>query len=136
MNFKSKTVAFLVVLVVVASVFGSIVRQQHNRTNPTTYSRFLQQIQSGEVSHATIAASHSGADRVAYRLKNGGHADTIVPSDDRSLLEALRQKTVDVEIRGATMPLSRIIANSAPFLLLMALWFFAWGRLRPKSGAR
>jgi ATP-dependent Zn protease len=135
MNFKSKKWVFSwVALVIVGTTLWAVVRQQHTRTNATTYSRFLQQIQSGEVSRATIAASHNGADRVTYQLKSGGRADTIVPSDDRSLLDALKQKMVDVEFRDTSMLWSRVLLNSTPFLLLLAVWFFALARLQSKPG--
>lgn len=136
MDLRTKKIVFWIVLVVVASILWMTVRQQHGRTNPTTYTRFLQQIDSGEVSRATIAASHSGADRVTYQLKNGGRADTIVPSDDRNLLDALKQKMVDVEIQDGSTQLPRVLVNSSPFLLLLAFWFFAMSRMQSKPGAQ
>lgn len=136
MTFRSKMWIFLVMLFIAAATLWSIVRQRHNFTNATTYSRFLEQVQSGAVTSAAIAASRGRADRVTFQLRDGGRGDTIVPSGDQSLLAALKQKKVEIEIRDASMTWSRIIANSAPFLLLLAIWFFAWGRVQSTRGAQ
>jgi cell division protease FtsH len=135
MNYKAKIVVFWIVLIGVAALLWGVARNEHVPAN-ATYSKFLQQIQSGEVNRATIIASHGGADRVTYELKSGSRVNTIVPADDRSLLEILQQKMVEIEIRDASAQWPRILANSSPFLLLLVAWFFMFNRLRAKPGAQ
>ncbi|HWF11809.1 MAG TPA: ATP-dependent metallopeptidase FtsH/Yme1/Tma family protein [Bryobacteraceae bacterium] len=134
MTYKLKAVAFWLVLVIVAIMLWTAVRNRPANAR-ATYTQFLRQVQSGEVSRATIITSQGGADRVDYQLKNGSPATAIVPSRDRSLLEILQQKMVEIEIRDASTQWLRVLANSSPFLLLLVAWFIAMGFLRRKPAA-
>jgi ATP-dependent Zn protease len=128
-------VIYWIVVIALAGMAWAFAHRAQAETN-TNYSTFLRQVQSGEVSRATIVASQGGADRVDYQLKNGSAATTVVPSRDHSLLEALQQKMVEIEIRDAATQWQRVLGNSAPFLLLLAVWFIAWTFLRMRPAAR
>jgi len=126
MNPKVKGVVFYVVLIGVAALLWTVIR---NPPNPVkaTYTQFLQQVQSGEVTSATIVASNSGANQIAYSVKDGRQARTVVPTDYRSVLEAMQEKMVNIEIRDASS--QWLGMNAFPFLALLGFWVFMMSRL-------
>jgi cell division protease FtsH len=134
MDTNTKSIVFWGVLVAVAALLWAVV---HNGPNPmkTTYSQFLQQVQAGQVSKATIVAE-SGANPVTYSLKNGSRIGSVLPHDYRDALEAMQQKMVDVEIRDASTQWPRVAANASPFLILLGFWFFMMNRMKANRDAK
>ena len=133
MNTRGQKVVFWIVLLGVAALFFEVVA---NKPVPpeATYSQFLQQVQSGEVLKATIT-SDQAANPVDYSLKDGARMRTVLPHDYRAVLDAMQQKLVNVEI--AEPPRwTRLIANSAPFLILLAFWFFAMAQMSKRRDAK
>jgi cell division protease FtsH len=128
MNVTAKRVVFYAILICVAGVVWGVARTGRNQTR-ATYSEFLQQVQSDQVSDATITAAHSGANRITYSLKNGTRVQTVVPSDYRDVLEVLQQKMVNIEIRDSSSQVLRMLANSLPFFVLLGFWVFMMRRL-------
>ena len=131
MSQRARTIAFWTVLLAVAALLFAAVG---NRPAPlkATYSQFLQQVQSGEVLKATIDSARHGANPVHYSLRDGAHLESVLPSDYRDALDAMQQKLVNVEIEaGPQWP--RFIANSAPFLILLGFWFFAYSQLKQRG---
>src|ERR1700735_4085763 len=100
MNSKIRGIVFYGVLICVALLLWAVV---HNNPGSmkTTYSEFLQQVQSGQVNSAVIVAANTGTDEVIYRLKNGSELKTVVPSGYREVLDAMEQNKVNIEIRDA-----------------------------------
>jgi cell division protease FtsH len=135
MNTKAKSIVFWVVLIGVAALLWAVIQ---NKPNPAkaTYSEFLQQVQSGQVSKATIVAAHTGANPVTYSLKNGSQARSVLPGDYRDALEAMRQKMVDIEIQDASSQWVRVFSNAAPFLLLLGFWVFMMNRMKSTRDAK
>jgi cell division protease FtsH len=131
MNTKAKAIVFWVVLFVVAALMWAVTQ---NKPNPpkATYTQFLEQVQAGQVSNATIEAEHTGANPVTYSLKDGSQARTVLPWDYRSALEAMQQKMVNIEIRNASTQWPRVAANAIPFLVLLAFWVFMMYRMKSK----
>ena len=134
MKSKTKSVIFFVVLVVVAVVMALVIgdRTDGSRTK-ATYTEFLQQVQAGEVSKATIAVAETGANPVTYRLKSGSEWLTIIPRNYQDALAAMQNKLVNVEIRDAQSQRVRTLANASPFLLLLGFWvvMMIWMRKNP-----
>ena len=131
MNQPARAVTFWIVLIGVTS-FVYLVVQGQPRPREATYSQFLQQVQSGEVLKATINNAHPGANPVEYSLKDGTRLKSVLPSDYRDALNAMQQKLVNVDIvAGPQWP--RFAANAAPFLILLAFWFFALGQMRRRD---
>ena len=130
MNTKAKSIVFWGVLIAVTALVWAVIQ---NKPNPVkaTYSQFLQQVQSGQVSKAVVVADHTGANPVTYSLKDGSQARTVVPSDYRAALEAMQQKMVNIEIRDASSQWLRIVVNASPFLVLLGFWVFMMRRLPP-----
>jgi len=131
---NTKSVVFFVVLIVVVAVLALVVgdRTDGSRTK-ATYSEFLQQVQAGEVSKATIAVAETGANPVTYRLKRGSEWLTIVPKNYQDALAAMQNKLVNIEIRDAQSQRVRTLANASPFLLLLGFWvvMMIWRRKNP-----
>jgi cell division protease FtsH len=132
MKLSAKNAVFVVVLMVVATLVGAIVKTRTAQAT-TTYSQFLQQVESGQVRSAVIAATREDANRVTYELTRGGTLQTVVvPSDYRKILDLMQQKMVDIDIRDGDLQWPRIVMNASPFLILLAVWFVMMGRLRGK----
>ena len=131
MTTRAGTFSFWVVLLVVAALLFAVVRNQP-RPVKATYSQFLSQVQSGEVLKATINNAHAGANPVDYSLKNGARLQSVLPSDYRDALDAMQRKLVNIEITdGPQWP--RFVANSAPFLILLGFWFFAFYQMKRRG---
>ena len=122
MTSKSNRIVFWGVLTIVGATLAFTIMQ--GKLQPkATYSEFLQRVQAGDVAKATIVvAARSGADQIDYTLKNGKRVKTVVPSDDREALAAMRDKLVNVEIRDASSSPLRLLVNATPFFLLLAFW--------------
>ena len=122
MTTKTNRIVFWTVLAVVAATVAFTIGQGLLQPK-ATYSEFLQRVQSGEVTKATVeVAARSGADQIDYTLKSGKRVKTVVPSDDREALAAMRDKLVNVEIRDESTSPLRLLVNATPFLLLLAVW--------------
>src|SRR5579864_9213871 len=123
MKLKTRSVVFFAVLIVVVASMALIVgdRTDGSKTK-ATYTEFLQQVQGGEVSRATIAVAETGANPVTYRLKSGSEWLTIVPRNYQDALAAMQNKLVNIEIRNAQSPRTRFLVNSTPFFLLLGIW--------------
>lgn len=122
MSTKANRIVFWSILAIVAATIAFTIWQ--GRLQPkATYSEFLKRVQAGEVTKATVeVAARSGVDQIDYTLKNGSRVKTVVPSDDREALAAMRDKLVNVEIRDASSSPYHLLANASPFLLLLAIW--------------
>ena len=118
------------VVAVIALVVGG--RSDGSKTK-ATYSEFLQQVQAGEVSKATIAVAETGANPVTYRLKSGSEWLTIIPKNYQEALAAMQAKLVNIEIRDAQSQRVLLLANASPFLILLGFWIvmMIWMRKNP-----
>jgi cell division protease FtsH len=135
MNSRAKAIVFWVVLFVVAVLIWVVTQNGHNPPN-ATYSQFLEQVQAGQVSKATIEAEHTGANPVTYSLKDGSRARSVLPWDYRGALEAMQQKMVNIEIQDASSQWIRVLLNASPFLVLLGFWVFMMNRMKSKPAAK
>ena len=131
---KTKSVVFFAVLIMVAVVMAFVVGDRTDRSRTkATYSEFLQQVQAGEVSKATIAVAATGANPVTYRLKSGSEWLTIIPKNYQDALAEMQNKLVNIEIRDAQSQRTRFLVNATPFFLLLGFWvvMMIWMRKNP-----
>lgn len=135
MNSKAKNVVFWVVLIGVAALLWAVIQNRPNAPN-ATYSQFLQQVQSGQISNAVIVAANGGANPVDYSLKDGARMHTVLPPDYRDALAAMEQKMVNIEIRDASTQWPRMAANASPFFVLLAFWVFMMIRMSNRRDAK
>jgi cell division protease FtsH len=128
MNSKAKGVVFWTVLIGVAGLLWAVVQNKPNSAK-ATYSQFLQQVESGQVSKAVIVEAHTGANPVTYSLKDGSHVNSVLPWDYRDALAAMQQKMVNIEIQDASSQWLRVLMNASPFLVLLGFWVFMIRRM-------
>jgi ATP-dependent Zn protease len=121
---------FFAGLFIVAGLLWAITQQQQSQTKRSSYSEFVQQVDTGKVTDAVISVSNGGANPVIYNLRDGTKAETVLPRDFNDILAAMQERTVNIEFRDASSQWYRTIANSAPFLLLLAFWFGMMQKLR------
>jgi ATP-dependent Zn protease len=120
---NTKSIVFFVVLMVVVVTMALVVGDRTDATKTkATYTEFLQQVQAGEVSKATIAVAETGANPVTYRLKSGSEWLTIIPRNYQDALAAMQNKLVNIEIRDAQSQRTRFLVNASPFFLLLSFW--------------
>jgi cell division protease FtsH len=130
----SKNVVFVAVLICVGLAFLAVSQQVHVPVK-ATYSEFLQQVQTGQVTKAVIVTGESGPNPITYNLKDGTRESTVLPADYRDVLATLQQKMVNVEIRDAASQWLHMLPNAMPFFILLAFWLFMMRRMR-QHGAR
>lgn len=120
---KTKNIIFFVVLILVAVIMALVVGDRTDRSKTkATYSEFLQQVQAGEVSNATISVAKTGASPVTYRLKSGSEWLTIIPRNYQEALAAMQARMVNVEIRDLTSQRLSVFLNASPFFVLLGVW--------------
>jgi ATP-dependent Zn protease len=130
MNSRSRKLTSFGVLFVSAGLLWAITGQKHSQAKRSTYSEFVQQVDTGKVKDAVISVSNGGASPVIYSLQDGTKAEAVLPREYKDILAAMQQKMVNIEFRDAGSQRYRIIANSAPFLILLAFWFGMMQKLR------
>jgi len=117
---KKRIAVICAVLLCAAGFFWWIGSGQRSLTT-VSYSRFLEEVRAGQVAGVVVFGSNSGAIEATCQLKDGKTVRTVLPWDYRDALQAMQDKLVNIEIRNSPAP-SRIFRNSAPFLVLLALW--------------
>ena len=128
----SKTVVFVAVLICVGPAFRGVF--QNGRVPvKATYSEFLQQVQTGQVTKAVIVTGESGPNPITYNLKDGSRERTVLPADYRDVLATLQQKMVNVEIRDAASQWLHMLPNAAPFFILLGFWAFMMRQMRRRG---
>lgn len=113
-------VLWLIVLVIIFTVFTNFGPKKPAETK-MTYSQFIQQVQSGNVSGVTIT------DRtIEGALHNNKTFTTYVPFDDNNLIQLLMQKNVDINAKPPEQSSlwAHILINLLPVLLLIGFYFF------------
>jgi cell division protease FtsH len=130
-----KTLIFWIVISISALLLWQVVKNSNQSTQSVpeiSYSQFLSQVDSGNVAKVRIAGSigqGTYGDRSSFRV--------IVPAAQEQMLEALRQK--QVEVWYADKPdqsLAGWLMNLAPLALLAALWFFMIRQMKSRANAR
>jgi cell division protease FtsH len=130
-----KILIFWIVISISALLLWQVVKNSNQSTQSVpeiSYSQFLSQVDSGNVAKVRIAGSigqGTYGDRSSFRV--------IVPAAQEQMLEALRQK--QVEVWYADKPdqsLAGWLMNLAPLALLAALWFFMIRQMKSRANAR
>lgn len=111
---------WLIIIAIVITVFSNFGPKKPT-AEKLSYSEFVQQVQSGNVTGVTIT------DRVIEgSLKNNKNFSTYMPVDDAGLINQLVQKGVNVNAKPPEQEsmLVHILINWFPILLLIAVWIF------------
>ena len=120
-----------VIAVVILSLFSGM-NGRNNASDEYNYSKFMQQVQTGQVEEVTIAGRE-----ISGTLKSGQSFMTFSPETDNSALvgELLNSK---VKISGKAPEkqsfLAKIFIHWFPFLLLIGVWIFFMRQMQGGGG--
>ena len=112
---------FWVALLLTAVLLYQVVqRTSTGREQPFAFSRFLQEIERGNVKEVTIAESD-----VRGTLASGEHFRTVIPMEYPELINMLREKQVGITgEKPSQSPWLAALVSWAPFLFLIGFWIF------------
>src|SRR5262249_28174128 len=121
MSMKTKAViACLLVFGLVALVL--VLRTDGRSASTISYTQFLDQVRTRSVARATIISRDSGATPAICELENGSKMQTVLPRDYRDALAQMQEYGVNIEMRDAASGVGGLLLNSAPFLVMLAVW--------------
>jgi cell division protease FtsH len=132
-NFQ-KLAIWVAILVLLAALFNLFNNPAQNRRGTEiTYSEFLNAVDAGNVSEATLAGN-----RIIGTMRDGGTAfTTYAPPQDPTLVERLQKKDVKFRARPSDEDVPSIMSmllNWFPMLLLIAVWIFFMRQMQSGSG--
>ena len=121
MNSTAKTILFWIALLLTAVLLYQVVqRTSTSREQPYAFSRFLQEVERGNVKEVTIAESD-----VKGVLSTGENFRTVMPMEYPDLINMLREKQVTITGEKPTQsPWLAALVSWAPFLFLIGFWIF------------
>ncbi|MFW6149457.1 MAG: ATP-dependent zinc metalloprotease FtsH, partial [Atribacterota bacterium] len=122
-NFKNKNFKnaglYLLILIVVISILSSFF-ETGSSVSELTYSQFLSEVESENVSTVTISGN-----TISGELNNNQKFSTYFP-DDPELMNILRSKNINIEAKPP-VELSwwmRILSSLLPMALIIGIWIF------------
>ncbi|HYR87038.1 MAG TPA: ATP-dependent zinc metalloprotease FtsH [Terriglobia bacterium] len=121
MNSTAKTILFWVALLLTAVLLYQVVQQtSKGREQVFPFSRFLQEIERGNVKEVTISDSD-----IKGKLTSGDSFRTVLPMEYPQLIEMLRDKQVQITGEKPTQsPWLTALVSWAPFLFIIGFWIF------------
>ncbi len=127
MNSTVKTVVFWVVMLATAVLLWQVV--QHGTPNKElelNFTRFLNEVEQGNVAEVTIIGTASTPPEVRGKFKKDSQAfKTVVPSNYPDMIKLLRDKSVVINIKEASNnSWISLLVQASPFLLLIGFWIF------------
>jgi cell division protease FtsH len=129
-------VVVAVVLMVVFQSFSPKGGSTAAMAGGTTYSNFLDQVDSGNVQRVEFGGdARSGVGEITYTLRNGD-AKTINAPFDRDLINDLRTKKVEIIQKDppSGLSLTTILLNFLPVLLIIGFWIFIMRQMQGGGG--
>jgi ATP-dependent Zn protease len=133
MTMKTKiTATFTFLALLVATVWWTQSRRGEPDRSKSTYSQFLDELRAGQVASAIVVPGRAAP--TTYKLKNGTTQATVLPSDYRDDITAMREELVNIEIQDPTSNPLAVLGNAAPFLILLSVWLVLMYRLRKGKG--
>jgi cell division protease FtsH len=131
-NFQ-KLAIWIAILVLLAALFNLFNNPaQGRRGTEISYSEFLNAVDAGSVSEATLAGN-----RIYGTMKEGGATFTTYAPEDPGLVERLRKKDIKFKARPSdedVPSIMSVILNWFPMLLLIAVWVFFMRQMQSGSG--
>jgi cell division protease FtsH len=129
-------VVVAVVLMVVFQSFSPKGGSTAAMAGGTTYSTFLDQVDSGNVQRVEFGGdARSGVGEITYTLR-GGDTKTINAPFDRDLINVLRNKQVEIIQKDppSGLSLTTILLNFLPVLLIIGFWIFIMRQMQGGGG--
>jgi cell division protease FtsH len=121
LNSTFKTIVFWVALLLTAVLLYQVVqRTSTGRDQDFTFTRFMQEVEGGNVKDVTIMDSE-----VRGTLSNGERFKTILPMEYPELVNILRDRNVIIKGEKPNQsPWLAALVSWAPFLFLIGFWIF------------
>ncbi len=121
MNSNVKTAIFWVVLVCVAVLLWTVVKQNNSRAvNDLTFTDFVKQVEAGRVKEVQISGTE-----VHGTFQDRSELKTTIPAGYDKIYDLLNEKNVSTRIKEANSGTwITVIINAIPFVLLLAFWIF------------
>jgi len=121
LNSTAKTILFWILILATAVLLYSVVQRTSSRGDQAfNFSRFLDELERGNVKEVTIAESD-----IRGRLANGEQFKTVLPMDYPELISRLRDKQVQITgEKPSQNPWFAALISWAPFLFLIGFWIF------------
>jgi len=122
LNSTAKTILFWVLILVTAVVLYNIVQHTTSRgAQNFTFTRFLQEVDHGNVKDVTIADS----DITGHLQGSGEQFKTVMPMEWPDLMNRLNDKQVQITgEKKNDSPWLAALVSWAPFLFLIGFWIF------------
>ncbi|MBD9478135.1 ATP-dependent zinc metalloprotease FtsH [Pseudoxanthomonas sp. PXM02] len=129
-------VVVAVVLMVVFQSFSPKGGSTAAMAGGTTYSTFLDQVDSGNVQRVEFGGdARAGVSEITYTVR-GGDTKTINAPFDRDLINVLRNKQVEIIQKDppSGLSLTTILLNFLPVLLIIGFWIFIMRQMQGGGG--
>ena len=129
-NISKNLVMWLVIAVVLMTIFNNFAPRQLGNTKQLEYSSFLADVKQGQVSKVVIAGQNITATR-----QDGTTVKTFAP-DDPDLINDLLRNGVVVDAKEPEQPslLMSIFISWFPLLLLIGVWIFFMRQMQGGGG--
>ncbi|VAW34618.1 Cell division protein FtsH [hydrothermal vent metagenome] len=133
-NVTKNIVLWVVVLLVLLSVFNSMV-QQTEKSQEVHYTKFYKMLQDGEITAVNVESTSSVHKVIKAETTAGQNIIVNAPNDDK-LIDELIAKNVDSKFSPVkeTSVLFRIFETIFPIILLVGLWFFIMRQMQGGGG--
>jgi|SwirhisoilCB2_FD_contig_121_667515_length_2314_multi_4_in_0_out_0_1 cell division protease FtsH len=121
LNSTAKTILFWILILATAVLLYSVVQRTSTRSaQALPFSKFLSEIDRGNVKEVTIADSD-----ITGKLQSGEGFKTVMPMDYPELINMLRDKQVTITgEKPSQNPWFAALISWAPFLFLIGFWIF------------
>ena len=133
-NVTKNLVLWVVVILILLSVFKSIV-QQEAVSSEVHYTEFYKMLQNGEIKSVDVNSTTSVHKIIQAETTSGRHILVNAPNDDQLVDEILTQN-IDGNWQKAPEDsvLFRIFETIFPIILLVGLWFFIMRQMQGGGG--
>ncbi len=128
--FLKNIVLWVVIAMVLMSVFNSFSPQGRQKINEVDYTTFLEEVSNGSVDSVVITDN-----KIRGTAKDGGQFTTMSPGDPE-LVNQLYKYGVRIKAEQEEGPglLMQILINWAPFLLLIGVWIYIMRQMQGGGG--
>jgi len=128
--FLKNIVLWVVIAMVLMSVFNSFSPQGRHKSNEVDYTSFLEEVSNGSVDSVVITDK-----KIRGTTKDGNQFTTMSPGDPE-LVNQLYKYGVRIKAEEEEGPglLMQILINWAPFLLLIGVWIYIMRQMQGGGG--
>jgi cell division protease FtsH len=122
----AKAAIWLVIAVVLFTVFQKLERSSGGNLTNVAYSQFLNEVHDGHIDTVRIQETNTGMNEIFAKTKDGANLHTIGTLADRGLVKDMLDAKVkfEWEARESQSPLLNFFYAFGPVILLIGVWVF------------